>query len=223
MKIAGRCFLFGALLTFGAAVASAQSAVDIGMGFGAAFDKANGMGIDNANSPTNAFGSCVPNSGDTYCQATSSMNGFFLGFGGDIMLRKHFGVGAEFNVEPSQKSYGPLTDRTMFYDFNGVYAPYSTKRVALLVQGGIGGERTSFGYSESGCVANVACSTEVEPVGTDSHFQVHAGVGVQFFLSHHLFIRPQFDYHYVPGLKNDFNSNAVPEATVWVGFSSGND
>jgi hypothetical protein len=149
------------------------------------------------------------------------MNGFFLGFGGDIMLYKHFGVGAEFNVEPSQKNYGPLQDRQMFYDFNGVYQPYATKRVALRVEGGIGGARTSFSVSESGCVGTVACSTQVEPVGTDSHFQIHAGVGVQIFVTEHLFIRPQFDFHYVPGLKNDFNSNAVPEATVWVGYNFG--
>jgi hypothetical protein len=30
------------LLTFGASLASAQSSVDIGMGFGAAWDKSNG-------------------------------------------------------------------------------------------------------------------------------------------------------------------------------------
>jgi hypothetical protein len=223
VRIAGRCFAFAALLALGASLACAQSAVDIGMSFGAAFDKSNGAGIDNASS-ANAYGPCTPNSGDIYCETTGSMNGFFLGFGGDIMLYKHFGVGAEFNVQPSQHSYGPLTDRQMFYDFNGVYEPYSTKRMALMVQGGVGGARTSFNISESGCVGNnIACSTQVEPVGTDSHFQVHIGVGLQVRLSHHLFIRPQFDFHYVPGLNNDFNSNAVPEATVVVGFASGGD
>jgi len=220
VRITGGCFLVGALLTLGASLASAQNAVDIGIGFGEAWDKSNNTGIDNANS-ANAYGSCVPNSGDPYCQASSSLNGFMLGFGGDIMFKPKFGFGAEFNVEPSTKAYGPLSDRSMFYDFNGVYEPYATKRVALMIQGGVGGERTSFSISQSGCVGNVACSTQVEPVGTDSHFQVHVGVGVQFFLSHHLFIRPQFDFHYVPGLKNDFNSDAVPEATVIVGFSSG--
>jgi hypothetical protein len=203
-------------MAFGASLASAQSAVDIGMGFGAAWDKANSNGIDSVSGS-----SCTPNSGDSTCEAPSSMNGFFLGFGGDIMLYKHFGVGAEFNVEPSQKNYGPLQDRQMFYDFNGVYQPYATKRAALRVEGGIGGARTSFSVSESGCVGTVACSTQVEPVGTDSHFQIHAGVGVQIFVTEHLFIRPQFDFHYVPGLRNDFNSNAVPEATVWVGYNFG--
>lgn len=220
MRLADKCFLVPALLMFGVGIASAQSSVDVAVGFGTAWDKANGTGIDNLSS-TNAFGACTPNSGDPFCQASSSMNGFFLGLGGDVMLYKHFGVGGEFNVEPAQKNYGPLTDRQMFYDFNGIYQPYATKRVALRLEGGVGGARTSFSFSQSGCVGNVACSTQVQPVGTDNHFQVHAGVGVQFFLTEHLFIRPQFDFHYVPGLKNDFNSNAVPEATIWVGYNLG--
>jgi hypothetical protein len=218
----GRYFFFAALLTFGASLASAQSSVDIGMGFGAAWDKSNGQGIDNLSSPTNPLGPCTPNSGDPYCQTTGSMNGFFLGFGGDIMLYKHFGVGAEVNIEPAQNGYGPLQDRQIFYDFNGVYQPYATKRAALRIEGGVGGAHTSFSVSQTGCVGSgVACSTEVEPVGADNHFQVHVGVGVQLFLTEHLFIRPQFDLHYAPGLNNDFNSNLVPEATVWVGWNIG--
>jgi hypothetical protein len=201
-------------------MASAQSAVDIGVGFGAAWDKSNGQGIDNLNS-ANALGPCTPNSGDADCQTTGSMNGFFLGINGDIMLYKHLGFGAEVNFQPAQNGYGPLQDRQIFYDFNGIYEPYSTKRVALRLEGGIGGAHTSFSVSESGCVGNgVACSTQVEPVGADNHFQVHVGVGVQLFLTEHIFIRPQFDFHYVPGLNNDFNSNAVPEATIWVGYGS---
>ncbi len=135
MRIAGRFLLFPALLALGASFASAQTAVDVGIGFGSAWDKANGQGIDNASSLTNAFGSCTPGSADIYCQATSSMTGFLLGFGGDIMLYKKLGVGAEFNVQPAQKNYGPLQDRQMFYDFNAIYQPISTKRVALRVEG----------------------------------------------------------------------------------------
>lgn len=221
MRIAGRFLLFPALLALGASFASAQTAVDVGIGFGSAWDKANGQGIDNASSLTNAFGSCTPGSADIYCQATSSMTGFLLGFGGDIMLYKKLGVGAEFNVQPAQKNYGPLQDRQMFYDFNAIYQPISTKRVALRVEGGIGGARTSFSYNQSGCVGTAVCSSSNQPVGTASHFQVHAGVGVQIFLTEHIFVQPQFDYHYVNGLTQQFNSNSVPEATVWLGYNFG--
>jgi hypothetical protein len=30
-----------------------------------------------------------------------------------------------------------------------------------------------------------------------------------------------YDFHYVPGLNQQFNSNAVPEATVWIGYHTG--
>jgi hypothetical protein len=58
-------------------------------------------------------------------------------------------------------------------------------------------------------------------VGSSNHFQVHAGVGVQIFLTEHVFIRPQFDFHYVPGLTDQFGSNMVPAAMVWLGYSIG--
>jgi len=217
-----RCFVCAGLFAFGASLASAQSQVDIGVGFGAAFDKSTGQGIDNLNSPTNAFGPCTPGSGDTYCQPTASLNAFFLGIGGDILFTKHFGFGANFDVQPATKSYGPLTERQMFYDFNAVYQPYSSKRAQFRLLGGVGGARTSFGFSQSGCVGNnIACSSQNEPVGTDNHFDVHVGAGVQLYVTDRIFVRPEFDLHYAPGLHNDFSSNAVPEFIVYVGFSGG--
>jgi hypothetical protein len=220
VRLAGGCLSFLALFAFGASMASAQSAVVIGMSFGNTWDKANGAGIDNAAS-ANAFGSCSTSSGDIDCLPTSSMNGFLLGFGGDIMLYKHFGVGAEFQFQPTQKSYGPLQDRQLFYDFNGIYQPISTKRVALRIEGGVGGARTSFSFSQSGCVGTAVCTSQTEPVGSSTHFQIHAAVGVQIYLTEHIFIRPQFDYRYVTNLTQQFNSNSVPAATVWIGYNLG--
>jgi hypothetical protein len=209
-----------ALFLFGASLASAQTSFDINLGFGTAWDSANSGGIDNATS-LNAFGSCVIGSGDPDCQSLPKLDGFFLGFGGDLMLYKHLGVGFEANLQPSRETYGPLSSRQLFYDVNGIYAPISTKRVALQLQGGIGGARTSFAFTESGCVGTAVCTSSTEPVGNASHFQVHVGVGVNIFVTTHIFVRPEFDFHYVPGLTNQFGSDAVPEAMVWVGYSFG--
>ena len=204
----------------GASFANAQTAFDVNLGFGSAWDSANGGGIDNAAS-LNAFGSCTPGGADINCQSLPSLSGFFLGFGGNLMLYKHFGVGFEANLQPSRQNYGPLESRQIFYDVNGIYAPISTKRASLQLEGGIGGARTSFAYSQSGCVGTAVCTTSTEPVGSASHFQVHVGVGVQIFLTSHIFVRPEFDFHYVPGLTNQFGSDAVPEGMVWVGYSFG--
>jgi hypothetical protein len=149
------------------------------------------------------------------------LGGFFLGLGGDLLLYKHFGVGAEFNLQPAKSDYGPLQFRQLFYDFNGIYAPVNEKRVQLQLQGGIGGARTSFSFLQNSCVGTAVCSSSSQPVGNSSHFQVHAGIGVQFFLTDHLFIRPQFDLHYVPNFTQQFGSNTVPSGTVWVGYSFG--
>jgi hypothetical protein len=202
--------------------ASAQSSVDFMLGFGTAHDAANGGGIDNANS-INAYGPCTPNSGDTYCQANPALNGFFLGFGGDVMLWKRFGIGASADVMPVRSDYGPLLYRQAFYDVNGIFRPVSTKRVALDLEGGIGGAHTGFGVNEAGsCVGTAVCtSAQTEPVGSSNHFDVHVGVGVQLFVTEHIFIKPEFDLHYAPGLTNQFNSNLVPAGMVWVGYSFG--
>jgi opacity protein-like surface antigen len=209
-----------ALLFFGASLVNAQTSFDVNLGFGSAWDSANGGGIDNAAS-LNAFGSCSLGTGDANCQSLPKLNGFFLGFGGDLMLYKHLGVGFEASLQPSRENYGPLDSRQTFYDVNAIYAPIATKRASLLLEGGVGGARTSFSLTQSGCVGTAVCTTSTEPVGAANHFQVHVGVGVQIFLTQHIFVKPEFDLHYVPGLTNQFGSDAVPEGMLWVGYNFG--
>src|SRR5665811_2122908 len=82
--------------------AHAQNALDVNVNFGSAWNSATGLGIDNT-----TFTTCAPNSAAT-CLATPKLNGFFLGFGGDIMFRQHLGVGAEVNFQPTHQDYGPF-------------------------------------------------------------------------------------------------------------------
>src|SRR5580704_2671225 len=220
MSIAKWSLTGAALLFLGASLVNAQTSFDVNLGFGSAWDSANGGGIDNAAS-LNAFGSCTLGTGDANCQSLPKLNGFFLGFGGDLMLYKHLGVGFEASLQPSRETYGPLESRQTFYDVNAIYAPYATKRAALQLEAGIGGARTSFSLTQSGCVGTAVCTTSTEPVGAANHFQVHVGVGVQIFLTQHIFVKPEFDLHYVAGFTNQFGSNAVPEGMLWVGYSFG--
>jgi hypothetical protein len=203
-----------------ASFANAQSSFDVNIGFGGAHAKSSGQGIDGASS-TNAFGGCLLGSGDSACQPTPSLSGFFLGLGGDVMFTKHFGVGAEVNLQPARSDYGPLQYRQTFYDVNGIYAPINQKRVQLQLQGGIGGAKTGFSFTQSSCVGTAVCSSVAQPVGSANHFQVHAGVGLQLYLTQHVFVRPQFDLHYVPNLTQQFGTNTVPEAMIWVGYNFG--
>ena len=210
--------LFPAFLCISSA--SAQSSFDVNMGFGTAQAPSSGAGIENTSS-LNAFGSCTPSPVDPTCEKTPSLSGFFLGFGGDLMLWKHFGVGAEVKIQPAKSDYGPLQYRQTFYDFNGIFAPINQKRAQLQFQGGIGGAKTSFSFTQTGCVGTAVCTTQSEPVGNTSHFQIHVGVGIQLFLTEHIFVRPQFDLHYIPNFTDQFGRNAVPSGMVWVGYSWG--
>src|SRR5262249_94358 len=129
--------------------------------------------------------------------------------------------GAEVNLQPARSDYGPLQYRQTFYDFNGIYAPVNQKRVMLQLQGGIGGARSGFSFAESACVGTAVCSNVSQTVGASNHFQWHTGGGVQLYLTDHLFVRPQFDLHYVNDFTQQFGSNAVPQGSVWVGYSWG--
>lgn len=208
------------LLLFCVPFASAQSSVDFNLGFGTAFDKATGLGIEGLDS-ANALGTCTVSSADPTCQPTPKLNGFFMGFGMNLMLYKRFGVGGQVSVTPVKSDYGPLQFRQTFYDFNGIFAPVNQKKIAVLLEGGIGGAKTGFSFTQSGCVGTAICSTQSQPVGSSNHFQVHAGIGVQIYVTEHVFIRPQFDLHYVPGFTDQFGSNAAPAAMVWLGYTIG--
>jgi len=199
---------------------SAQTAFDVNLGFGSAHASANSGGLDSAAS-ANAYGPCTPNTGDVNCLSLPSLGGFFLGFGGDLMLYKHFGAGFSASLQPALQNYGPLQDRQAFYDFNAIYAPVNVKRASLRLEGGVGVAHTGFSLNQSGCIGTAVCSTSTLPVGTSNHFDTHFGIGVQLYLTDHIFIRPQFDFHYAPGLTDQFGSNAVPEGMVWVGYSFG--
>jgi opacity protein-like surface antigen len=182
--------------------------------------KSNGAGIDNLNS-SNALGSCDITSGDPYCQKTGALSGVMMTFGGDVMIQKHYGVGMNISLQPAKQDYGPMQDRQMFYDFDGIYAPLVTKKVSFRVEGGIGGANTSFSITQNACVGTAVCSNQAQAIGSASHFQVHAGVGIQFNLTDHVFIRPQFDYHYVPNFTQQFGSNSVPAGTIYIGYNFG--
>jgi hypothetical protein len=206
------CFLALGSLQF----AAAQSSFDVNLGFGSFHDKAQGLGIDNT-----TFGTCTPGVGGSTCQATPSLSGFFLGFGGDLMLKKHYGVGGEWVLTPAKTSYGPLNYRQHFIDFDGIYAPINEKKVVVKIMGGIGDAKTSFSFTQTGCVGTAVCSTQTSPVGNTNHFQIHAGVGVEIYVTDHVFIRPQFDMHYVPNFTDQFGSNVPIGGMVWLGYSWG--
>lgn len=222
-------------------LANAQSLIDVNMGFGAAQAKATGTGIEGDYTYTNSGnfgGQCAVGSTPT-CAATSSMSGFMLGFGANLMLWKHFGVGMEAVLQPGKKNYAnipselftssgvtqiiqaayPLQTRVTFYDFNGIYQPVNTKRAALQLVGGVGGANVK-SYIGTSTSSLLGSTNYGQYLSSSNHFNLHAGVGVQIYLTDHVYVRPQFDVHYVPNFIQ-FGSNLVKQEMVWIGYTIG--
>jgi outer membrane protein with beta-barrel domain len=225
------CYLFVLLLFAGIQLAQAQSSFDVAVGFGAVQDKATGTGIEGDPNSANFFNTCAAGATLT-CASTKSMSGLMMGFQGNLMLSRYLGVGGELSFQPGRQDYvvyppsvlnlggANLQSRTTFYDFNGIFQPVKNKRVALQVLGGIGGANLRFYASGSTTSAVLGTQNFSQFYGSSNHFQVHGGFGVQLFVNDHVFVRPQFDVHYVPNL-TQFGRNVVTEESVWVGYSWG--
>jgi len=202
-------------------LAHAQYGFDIGIGFGAMQDKASGNGLD-----YNTLASCTTAT-DSSCINTSSLNSVAMGISGNVMAWKHFGVGAEVNFQPNKPTYlnalAPagynIQSRMTLFDANGIYQPVRTKKVAFQVSGGLGLANLRY-YENAQTGTGIGPSNYTQYFGSNNHFQVHAGVGVQFYLTDHIFLRPQFDIHYVNNL-GQFGSNIITSETIWLGYTFG--
>jgi hypothetical protein len=191
----------------GSTFASAQN-VDVFFGAGTALNTS-------ANTSFDTFGTGIP-------FTSPKLGGAFGKVGGDFMLTKHFGVGAETDFRFAQDDYLGLKTRPIFYDFNGIYMPTLGRfsRIVPEFQAGLGGAKMNFSYSATSCDPIGGCSTSTSVVESSSHFQVHMAAGLRFYATRHLFVRPQVDLRYVPNFFQ-YGRNWVPEYSGSLGWSFG--
>jgi hypothetical protein len=215
------------VLFCGIQYASAQSDFDLNIGVGAIQAKASSTQVDQNLNP------CT--TGDLYgpCVSTPALSGATIGFGGDLMMTKKFGFGGEVAFQPAKQTYVNLnasaaaagvnalavTSRMTLFDFNGIYQPVHTKKVAVKLEGGIGDANLKF-YENASSSSVLGSQNSSQYFGSANHFQVHGGLGVQIYINDHIYIRPEFDVHYVRNL-TQFGSNIVTSEMVWVGYSWG--
>ena len=195
-------------LGMSASFAHAQSGLDVFFGVGTMTDSATGQTYDTF--------------GDGTLYGTPRLGGTFGKIGADFMITPHFGIGGETDLRFAQGAYSGLNYRPTFYDFNGIWAPTGRtfKRIVPELQAGIGGTKLSFYYPTSYCDQFVGCSSSNSYVEGSNHFQVHLEAGIRFYVTPHLFVRPQIDAHYVNNFFQ-FGSNWVPEYGASVGWSFG--
>ena len=190
----------------GATLAHAQASASGYFGMGTARDSSNGQIVDGTN-------------------VAPSLGGVFISFGGDIMVKRSLGFGAEYSWRATRINYAPQVDvtaRPIFYDFNAIWHPYTKhSKVIPEFQGGIGGADVKFYETQSGCVlGNSGCTTVNQYIASSDHFQVHMAGGVRIYLTSNIFIRPQVDVHYVRNYE-EFGSNWAPQYMISVGYTSG--
>ena len=157
-----------------------------------------------------------------------------LGFGADVMLWKRFGVGGNVTLQPAQQTYADLSaqagfqglnsftlnSRMTLFDLDGVFEPVHAKKIGVKLRGGIGGANLKF--YQNGSASNVIGSQDFSQYfASSNHFQVHGGLGVQAYITDHIFVRPEFTVHYVRNLNQQFGRNLVTEELVWLGYSWG--
>jgi hypothetical protein len=205
--------------------ANAQS-FDANIGLGAMQAKSSSTGIDGSTLESCSFATGFN------CVSTPSLNDFNMSFGGTVMLNKQLGVGGEVTLMPARQDYLVLSDpsalyygekiqaRNTFYDFNGVFRPLQNKKALLQLEGGIGGVNIKYYETLSTSSSLFGSSSQSSNVGSANKFQVHGGVGVQIYLKGGVFIRPQFDLHYVPNLDR-YGTNLIKRETIWLGYSFG--
>ena len=153
---------------------------------------------------------------------TPKLNGTFANVGASILFTKHYGIGADVSWRASKGAYAGLLYRPLFYNFDGVWEPVSTKHFEPEIHAGIGGMRLGYSFSQTQCDAFGGCSTSSQPVENSNHFQLHAAAAARLYVTDHVFVRPGIDFHYVPNLFQ-FGSNSVPEYTLGVGYSFGRE
>jgi hypothetical protein len=196
------------VFAFGIASAYGQSGVSVFFGLGTATDSA-------AKQPIDTFGN-----GTLY--NPPSMGGLFGKIGGDLMITPHIGFGAQYSFRFTQADYAGLTYRPSFYDVNAIFQPTfgRNRRVVPEFQAGLGGANLKF-YLPSGYCDNFAgCTTSSVYLESSNHFQVHAMAAVRFYIKPHVFIRPEFDMHYVHNFFQ-FGSGFVPQYGASIGYSLG--
>ena len=201
-------FLLPAALVIRPDAAHAQSGVDVFFGVGTAQAPSSNQLIDTF--------------GDGTLYSTPHLGGTFGKAGADIMFTPHFGVGGETDFRFSQAPYAGLNYRPTFYDVNGIWAPTFSRfrRIVPELQAGLGGMNIKFYYTNAYCDAFAGCSSSNQYIESSNHFQFHLAAGIRFYVTSHLFIRPQVDAHWVNNFYQ-FGSSWVPEYGASIGWSFG--
>jgi hypothetical protein len=154
------------------------------------------------------------------CENGPTMGGLFGTVGADYMIKPKIGINGEYTFHFHQNPYLPnegLTMRPSFYDLNGFWQPFGG-RFAPFVGGGVGGARLALRFNSSNCVTG-SCGSFTPP-SSSNYYQLHLAVGGKIYIHGSIFVKPEFDLHYVFNLQ-PFGRNTVIGYTISGGYTFG--
>ena len=140
--------------------------------------------------------------------------GVYPGFSIEYIRKDHLGFNAEMMFRDHKTLYNGYQEyRPYFYDVNAVFAP----RLGLKTQGdfmaGFGAETLLF-YNTFGTCNYSNCLVNVN----STHFMLHLGGGVRYYVWREFFIRPEVHYYRVIN-NSQFNSDNIFRAGASIGYT----
>jgi len=183
-----------------------------------------GLGSERDRVGTDAASGCI--TGQLFdaftaaCEPGPTMGGLFGMVGADYMIKPKIGISGEYTFHLRYNDFLPnegLKMRPSFYDINGFWQPFGG-RVAPFLQGGFGGARLSLRFTSSDCVTG-SCGSFTPP-SSSNYYQVHLAAGAKVYIHGSIFVKPEFDMHYVFNLK-PFGRNAVIGYMISGGYTFG--
>jgi len=155
---------------------------------------------------------------NTLSGSTQSLSGgTYLGFGGDVLIKRNLGVQAEVFWRASQGSYaGVVPYRPLFWDFNGIYARRFNKYVGAEAVAGIGAESIRFYEGAYNCDYYGNCSNYI----SSTHFLGDFGGGLKFYPYRSFFVRPEMRLYLIHN-NVEFVSSRALRYGVSIGYTFG--
>ena len=209
--------LLCALVLVSAAGAHAQR-VSAYFGLGSAKDRAGTTSNGTNTCPTGQlFDGLI-------CEPGPTIGGLFGNFGVDVRFKRHLGINAEYAFHFKQVPFLPLDSLNMrpaFYDVNVMWMRVAGKRIAPLLEGGAGGARLGLSSTSTTPITGITNISSFPAGSRPNHAQLHFGAGLKFYVKGNIFVKPQFDLHYVFNFTDQFGRNLVPQYSGSVGYTFG--
>lgn len=217
-KLASRTVpLLCALVLVSAAGAHAQR-ISAYFGLGSAKDRAGTTSNGTNTCPTGQlFDGLI-------CEPGPTIGGLFGTFGVDVRFKRHLGINAEYAFHFKQVPFLPLDSLNMrpaFYDVNVMWMRVAGNRIAPLLEGGAGGARLGLRSTSTTPITGITNLSSFPAGSRPNHAQLHFGAGLKFYVKGNIFVKPQFDLHYVFNFTDQFGRNLVPQYSGSVGYTFG--